>query len=187
MLDPADTLSCILHALGAAPLLPLVSRPPGRPPIPADKDSILGTSMLRRALYERILAEPGITATKIKQELDMLEGTFANHVEKLERADLIDVRLLLGARCLYPTGTAPDTREGVFTSPTQRDVAVLVLAHPEGIGSGIVAQTVGVTQRMAQRHLWRLMGRRLVIANGGGPSTTYAPTAKLRKLLQPTK
>lgn len=187
MIDAPEAIRALVAALGtAAPLISLTSRKAGRPPIPDTPEAAL-LAPRRRALYESIQRAPGTTAKEVKRQLDMAEGVFAQHLDKLERVGLVEARLILGQRHLYPTGQAPPEVEEAITNQTSLDIARILIAHPDGISTAEIATASGVPQRTAQFHVRKLLERRLVRQHGDGRRVLYSPVEKLCELVEKTQ
>jgi DNA-binding transcriptional ArsR family regulator len=178
MLDDAARLLALLKALPAA-LVALLTRGPGRPPIPDEPEAVL-LHPRRRAIYRLVGREPGLSVGDVQRRLKILSGAFHNHMERLVAAGLVERRDTGTNTRLYLTDAAPPPDAPTLGNDTAKAIARVVLEKP-GLDSEQIGEEAGKSQRTAQVYLRTLREAGYVELSPGEGPPLYYPTAKLRK------
>lgn len=179
MLDPAPWLPPLL--VGASATLPLLTRGPGRPPIPDEPEAVL-LQKRRRAIFKLVHKEPGITIGELRKRLNIPSGVFHDHMEKLMAAGLVEKQEAGGWTRLFPSGKVPPPDAPALTNLTAKEIARVILAKP-GLDSEQIGEKTGKSQRTAQHYLRPLREAGYVEQGPGEGAPRYYPTAKLRREL----
>lgn len=181
MLDPT-AVQRLLETLGGlvSIVLPLYhQRRPGRPPIPDDAEAVLQNPH-RRELYELIERQPGLTTAKVRETLGLIGGALDNHLVRLQRVGLVEIRRSGGALRIYPAGEAPAENDPVLLPAMTKNVARAVLETP-GRTSDELAADVGITRRRVNEHLRLLATIGLVRTVSGQRQLRYEPSDSLER------
>lgn len=180
VLDDAIAVQRLLEALRPFTLafVPLVYRGPGRPPLDDDPQAVLAHPR-RREIYDLIEARPGIPSMEIRHELGVGGGTVENHLDRLERAGLIETRSSGRFVRLYPAGAAPPSGDPQLLPETTRKVARAVLRGPGRISAEIAAE-IQLSRVRVNHHLRVLEEAGLVRSHSQGYQVRHEPTDRLR-------
>jgi predicted transcriptional regulator len=179
MLDPAPWFPSLLA--GASATLPLLTRGPGRPPIPDEPEAVL-LQKRRRAIFRLVQKEPGITIGELRKRLNIPSGVFHDHMVKLMNAGLVEKQEAGGWTRLFPSGKVPPPDAPALANLTAKEIARVVLAKP-GLDSEQIGAEAGKSQRTAQLYLRDLREAGYVAQTAGEGAPLYQPTAKLKREL----
>lgn len=163
---------------GLAMVLPLVTRGPGRPPVPTDDPAALLLSERRRRIVQLVEEKPGISVLEAEQALDMGAGVFYHHLDKLLTSGILTKRKVGNTAHLYPSGKAP-TDPPALASETGRQVAQVVLESP-GLTSREIAERLDRPVTTVRGHVKRLLEAGYFEQEQTLTAPTYFPTEKLR-------
>lgn len=165
-----------------ATLVPLVTRPPGRPPLENTPEELL-KSAERRRILDAIETAPGIHMRLLKSVLEMGGGEFDRNIDRLIAAGLIEKHRIANHTRLYPAGQVPPPGLEPLESGMVRRVARSVLDRP-GITAADVAAVMGVSPSHARRWLRELADAKLARTARKGLQLTYLPTSRLEEAMK---
>jgi DNA-binding transcriptional ArsR family regulator len=121
------------------------------------------SSEVRRRLYERVRADPGLSLSDLAQRMGLSWGNTVHHLGVLRRSGLV-VSLRHGRyRRWFVAGQEPGERAQVaaLRNATSARVAKAVLESP-GLSQKQLADRLGMTPQAVHWHLVRLAGAGLV-------------------------
>lgn len=182
MLDEASVW-CALVLKGTCAALPLMTRPPGRPPLPTDDPDALLLSERRRAIVELVQKQPGISLLEVQEALNIGAGVFFHHLDKLVAVGLVERRKIANTTHLYPGGAAPPADAPALAQDLSKEIARLVLDSP-GLSSREMAQRLARPVTTVRGHLRRLLDADFIKQEQTWSAPIYHPTPKLRKALE---
>ncbi len=134
------------------------------------KDQILD-QFIRGKIYGYILANPGDHYNAIQKALDIPNGTFAYHLQVLEKEGFIKSTREGMNRCFFPAGVKIPSR-GRTLRAGQRLVVETILEDP-GISQKDIASAIGVSPSTVNYHLKDLLEMGVVETERWGMRLKY--------------
>lgn len=137
---------------------------------------------LREGIVEELDASPGLNISQLADRIDVSRNTISFHLDVLEKHGLVvTTRSSKGRLCfLYHQerlAEEPTTRI-LFTRPTARDIASLLVRHP-GSETSDITEALDRSNSAVLRHLQDLRALDLVERIPDGTGFRYHPTPTL--------
>lgn len=139
----------------------------------------------RQRLVALVEDEPGVSLSELADELGLGWGATVYHLERLEDAGHLASRRAGKRRCFYRPGTRDAEQVdalGLLRDERARTVAEHILENP-GTSQSDVADGIEASSATVHRRVEKLREADLVEAKRRGRCVAYAPTERLRSLV----
>lgn len=127
---------------------------------------------IRNLIHSYIQVYPGTHYSQMKDQLSLINGTLAYHLNVLEKERLVESHKRGRLRCYYPRGETPDDLLEPPVSAGQEQIMELIRDHP-GISQKRLAHSLGVTGAAIKYHVDGLIQRGKVRRERHGLSVSY--------------
>jgi predicted transcriptional regulator len=128
--------------------------------------------LVRRRVYERVVRDPGIHYTALKEGLALSDGVLDHHLHVLEKEGRLVSRRERNRRCFYLTARGHPPRDLDQLSELQAGILVEVQLD-QGVAQGDLARRLGVSKQDLNYHLRDLCARKLVYRRKEGRHTRF--------------